>query len=70
MEFPIGYRSFHSNTFLNYQFNRWHALGLLDESSIARVAKKTKLFSDYVAGFELMARISEDHGQFEQAAFA
>lgn len=70
MELPIGFYRFHRDQFLNYQFNRWHSLGLIDLGPIRVIAQQTQQFSDYVRGFQELAQSALAANDWWQAAFA
>ncbi|MCB8948673.1 MAG: alpha/beta fold hydrolase [Ardenticatenaceae bacterium] len=69
MNLPIGYQTFHKETFFNYQMNRLHALGYAREADIKKAASQIKTRADYVHAFLQLAGEAKRDGRFKNAAF-
>ena len=69
MNLPIGYQTFHKETFFNYQMNRLHALGYAREADIKKAASQIKTRADYVHAFLQLAEEAKRDGRFKNAAF-
>jgi pimeloyl-ACP methyl ester carboxylesterase len=69
MELPIGYQTFHKETFFNYQMNRLHALGYARRSDIEKAAKAIKTRQDYVRVFKQLAAEAQADGRLKNSAF-
>ena len=58
---PVGFERFHRRDFLNYQFNRAHALGFVDRGELFAAAARVRSGPDCVPVFEdLSARALRD----------
>lgn len=60
---PVGFRPFHRNTFLNYQFNRAHALGWVAEDELTELAARVRRARDCVAVFSEAAAAASGKGR-------
>jgi hypothetical protein len=69
MSLPVGYHQFHKNSFINYQLNRWYALGYTRKEDIESIGKSTQTFEDYVRGFEQLAEEAVNQNRLQHAAF-
>ncbi len=68
MTFPIGFHSFHRNKFLNYQLNRWYALGYARLEDIREVGAAMHSFEDYVSEFTRASTQAQQEGRLKNAA--
>ena len=69
MELPVGYRNFHRDAFINYQLNRWYALGFTRKEDIEQVGAATRTFDDYVQAFIEQAEQAWEEHRLKNAAF-
>lgn len=69
MELPLGYQSFHRETFFNYQLNRLHGLGYARHSDLLQAAAQIKTRDDYVRVFESLAAQAKTEHRLQNAAF-
>ncbi len=49
---PVGFEQFHRRPFLNYQFNRAHALGFTDRDELHDAASSVRSPHECVSVFE------------------
>ena len=68
IEFPVGYHKFHRNKFLNYQLNRWYALGYSRKRDIENVGARIKSFDDYIKAFIDVAELAIKEQRLMNAA--
>lgn len=68
MPFTKGYFSFHPNTFINYQLNRWYALGAVPKQELEAIAARIHSFGDYVEVFLQAAQKALSESRLQQAA--
>lgn len=52
---PEGYERFHRQAYLNYQFNRAHALGFADRAELAEAARRIRSAAECPAVFERLS---------------
>lgn len=69
MMFPVGYKKFHKNNFLNYQLNRWYSLGYTRLEDLEEISKKIGSFEDYVREFLIASSIAQNENRLKHAAF-
>jgi len=60
---PVGFRPFHRNAFLNYQFNRVHALGWVPGDELSRHAARVRRPRDCVEVFSQLAETAGLEGR-------
>lgn len=63
----MGFERFHRRRFLNYQFNRAHALGYTDREELLAAAGGVRTPEDCVAVFDALSRRAERDGRLEAA---
>jgi pimeloyl-ACP methyl ester carboxylesterase len=64
---PVGFERFHRRRFLNYQFNRAHALGWADRHELRDAAGRTRSPQDCVAVFEDLSAQAAADGRLRHA---
>ncbi|MGD9883777.1 alpha/beta hydrolase [Reyranella sp.] len=64
-----GFEVFHRNKFLNYQLNRWRALGDLAVADVREVARRTRDTASCAAAFAGLAQRLESENDPYRAAF-
>lgn len=64
---PVGFERFHRRPFLNYQFNRAHALGFADRRELREAALRVSDAEDCVATFEALSRRALAEGRTRHA---
>ena len=69
MKLPVGYVQFHRDAFINYQLNRWHALGYARKADIVTVALNAKTIQGYVRDFIHLAESAIAEHRLKNAAF-
>jgi hypothetical protein len=60
---PVGFERFHRRRFLNYQFNRAHALGWADGDELRDAAARTRSPQECVAVFEDLSAEAATEGR-------
>jgi hypothetical protein len=65
--FPVGFQRFHRQKFLNYQFNRAHALGYADTDELRRTAASIKSQIECVGAFEALSVQAARAGRLKNA---
>jgi pimeloyl-ACP methyl ester carboxylesterase len=64
---PVGFEQFHRQAFLDYQFNRVHALGWADRTELHGAAQRVRSPRDCVSVFEDLARRAAADGRARHA---
>jgi pimeloyl-ACP methyl ester carboxylesterase len=64
---PVGFEGFHRRAFLNYQFNRAHALGYATAEDLARTAATVADGSECVEAFAALSRRAAAEGRLRNA---
>jgi pimeloyl-ACP methyl ester carboxylesterase len=64
---PVGFEAFHPKSFVNYQFNRAHALGYADPDELAAAASQIRKPTDCVVAFEALSIRAEAEGRLRNA---
>lgn len=64
---PVGFEQFHRRDFINYQFNRAHALGFADRTELSGAASQVKSPQHTVSVFEDLSRRAAADGRLRQA---
>jgi hypothetical protein len=64
---PVGFERFHRRRFLNYQFNRAHALGWADRRELRDAAARTRSPQECVAVFEDLSAQAATEGRLRHA---
>jgi hypothetical protein len=54
-QLPVGFETFHSNAFVNYQLNRAHALGFAGRDDLRGAARAIRSFDDCPAVFTALS---------------
>ena len=65
---PVGFERFHRRDFLNYQFNRAHALGFADRGELFAAAARVRSGPDCVPVFEDLSERAAAVGRTRHAA--
>ncbi|MBB5750319.1 alpha/beta fold hydrolase [Micrococcus sp. TA1] len=65
---PVGFERFHRRDFLNYQFNRAHALGFADRAELLAAADRIRSGPDCVPVFEDLSARAAAAGRARHAA--
>lgn len=65
---PEGYERFHRQGYLNYQFNRAHALGFADRRELAEAAGRIRSAAECAAVFEDLSAQAAADGRLRHAA--
>ena len=68
MEFPVGYHRFLKNKFLNYQLNRWYALGYARKEDLDKIASQIHTFEDFIQAFQSASEEAKQEGRLKNAA--
>lgn len=66
--FPIGYYRYNKQKVFNYQFNRWHSLGMARHEDLLEMGKRIKNFADWKRVLGEYARTAEKEGRLLNAA--
>ncbi|MGN1401588.1 MAG: alpha/beta fold hydrolase [Bacillus sp. (in: firmicutes)] len=53
--FPVGYHTFHKNSTINFQMNRWYSSGCLDYEDLQDAAERIHNFADWTYEFKFLA---------------
>ncbi|WP_122263809.1 alpha/beta hydrolase family protein [Ornithinimicrobium cerasi] len=67
MALPVGFERFHRRGFINYQFNRVHALGFADRDELLAAASRVRSAADCVVVFEDLSRQAGADGRAQHA---
>lgn len=65
--FPVGFHRFTRDWFMNYQLNRWHALGLARREDLEQAGAKIRSFGDCVRELEVLGAAAAADGRFGNA---
>jgi hypothetical protein len=64
---PVGFERFHRRAFLNYQFNRAHALGFADRDELHEAASRVSSVQDCAAVFDALSQRAAAEGRTRNA---
>jgi pimeloyl-ACP methyl ester carboxylesterase len=65
---PVGFERFHRRAFLNYQFNRAHALGFADPGDLRDAASRVSSAQDCPPVFDALSQRAAGEGRIKNAA--
>jgi len=66
---PSGYFRFHGNAFVNYQLNRWRALGGGSRKAFFEIGRAHRTFEDFAHAFTALGERADAHSALWEAAF-